>query len=29
VFGGCDVLARDVIGSYLAAPVDPRMMGRS
>jgi len=29
VFGACDVLARDVIGSYLAAPVDPRMMGRS
>ena len=29
VFGGCDLLARDVIGSYLAAPVDPRMMGRS
>ncbi len=29
VFDGCDQLARDVVGSYLAAPVDPRMMGRS
>jgi uncharacterized circularly permuted ATP-grasp superfamily protein/uncharacterized alpha-E superfamily protein len=29
VFDGCDRLARDVIGSYLAAPVDPRMMGWS
>jgi uncharacterized alpha-E superfamily protein len=29
VFAGCDLLARDVIGSYLAAPVDPRLMGRS
>ena len=29
VFDGCDRLARDVVGSYLAAPVDPRMMGRS
>ena len=29
VFDSCDVLARDVVGSYLAAPVDPRMMGRS
>jgi uncharacterized alpha-E superfamily protein len=29
VFAGCDLLARDVVGSYLAAPVDPRMMGRS
>jgi len=29
VFDGCDRMARDVIGSYLAAPVDPRMMGRS
>ncbi len=28
VFEGCDRLARDVVGSYLAAPVDPRMMGR-
>jgi uncharacterized alpha-E superfamily protein len=28
VFTGCDLLARDVVGSYLAAPVDPRMMGR-
>jgi uncharacterized circularly permuted ATP-grasp superfamily protein/uncharacterized alpha-E superfamily protein len=28
VFDGCDQLARDVVGSYLAAPVDPRMMGR-
>jgi uncharacterized circularly permuted ATP-grasp superfamily protein/uncharacterized alpha-E superfamily protein len=28
VFGACDLLARDVVGSYLAAPVDPRMMGR-
>jgi uncharacterized alpha-E superfamily protein len=28
VFSGCDLLARDVVGSYLAAPVDPRMMGR-
>jgi uncharacterized alpha-E superfamily protein len=28
VFAGCDRLARDVVGSYLAAPVDPRMMGR-
>ncbi len=28
VFDGCDRLARDVVGSYLAAPVDPRMMGR-
>ncbi len=27
VFDGCDRLARDVVGSYLAAPVDPRMMG--
>jgi uncharacterized circularly permuted ATP-grasp superfamily protein/uncharacterized alpha-E superfamily protein len=29
VFAGCDLLARDVVGSYLAAPVDPRLMGRS
>jgi uncharacterized circularly permuted ATP-grasp superfamily protein/uncharacterized alpha-E superfamily protein len=29
IFDGCDRLARDVVGSYLAAPVDPRMMGRS
>lgn len=29
LFDGCDRLARDVVGSYLAAPVDPRMMGRS
>jgi uncharacterized circularly permuted ATP-grasp superfamily protein/uncharacterized alpha-E superfamily protein len=29
VFAGCDLLARDVVGSYLSAPVDPRMMGRS
>jgi uncharacterized alpha-E superfamily protein len=29
VFEGCDGLARDVVGSYLAAPVDPRIMGRS
>ena len=29
VFDSCDLLARDVVGSYLAAPVDPRMMGRS
>ncbi len=29
VFDGCDRLARDVVGSYLSAPVDPRMMGRS
>jgi uncharacterized alpha-E superfamily protein len=29
VFDGCDRLARDVVGSYLAAPVDPRIMGRS
>ena len=29
VFDGCDRLARDVVGSYLAAPVDPRLMGRS
>ena len=28
VYEGCDRLARDVVGSYLAAPVDPRMMGR-
>ena len=28
MFDGCDRLARDVVGSYLAAPVDPRMMGR-
>jgi uncharacterized circularly permuted ATP-grasp superfamily protein/uncharacterized alpha-E superfamily protein len=28
VYDGCDRLARDVVGSYLAAPVDPRMMGR-
>jgi uncharacterized alpha-E superfamily protein len=28
VFAGCDRLARDVVGSYLAAPVDPRIMGR-
>jgi uncharacterized alpha-E superfamily protein len=28
VYTGCDRLARDVVGSYLAAPVDPRMMGR-
>jgi uncharacterized circularly permuted ATP-grasp superfamily protein/uncharacterized alpha-E superfamily protein len=28
LFDGCDRLARDVVGSYLAAPVDPRMMGR-
>jgi hypothetical protein len=29
VFAGCDMLARDVVGSYLSAPIDPRMMGRS
>jgi uncharacterized alpha-E superfamily protein len=29
LFAGCDRLARDVVGQYLAAPVDPRMMGRS
>lgn len=29
VFVGCDLLSRDVVGSYLSAPVDPRMMGRS
>lgn len=29
VFEKCDLLARDVVGSYLSAPVDPRMMGRS
>lgn len=29
VFTGCDRLARDVVGSHLASPVDPRMMGRS
>jgi uncharacterized alpha-E superfamily protein len=28
VFAQCDLLARDVVGSYLAAPVDPRLMGR-
>jgi uncharacterized circularly permuted ATP-grasp superfamily protein/uncharacterized alpha-E superfamily protein len=28
VYRGCDRLARDVVGSYLAAPVDPRIMGR-
>jgi uncharacterized circularly permuted ATP-grasp superfamily protein/uncharacterized alpha-E superfamily protein len=28
VYQGCDRLARDVVGSYLAAPVDPRIMGR-
>jgi uncharacterized alpha-E superfamily protein len=28
VFAGCDLLARDVVGSYLSAPIDPRMMGR-
>ena len=28
VFAGCDRLSRDVVGSYLAAPVDPRLMGR-
>ncbi|HSM65333.1 MAG TPA: alpha-E domain-containing protein, partial [Ilumatobacteraceae bacterium] len=28
VFAGCDLLSRDVVGSYLAAPVDPRLMGR-
>jgi uncharacterized alpha-E superfamily protein len=28
VFAGCDQLARDVVGSYLSAPIDPRMMGR-
>lgn len=28
VFAKCDLLARDVVGSYLSAPVDPRMMGR-
>jgi uncharacterized alpha-E superfamily protein len=28
-YRGCDALARDVVGSYLAAPVDPRMMGRA
>jgi uncharacterized circularly permuted ATP-grasp superfamily protein/uncharacterized alpha-E superfamily protein len=28
VFAGCDRLARDVVGSYLTAPVDPRIMGR-
>lgn len=29
VFAKCDLLARDVVGSYLSAPVDPRMMGRA
>lgn len=29
VWAGCDALARDVIGSHLATPVDPRRMGRS
>lgn len=29
MFAGCDVLARDVVGSYLSAPVDPRLMGQS
>jgi hypothetical protein len=29
VFAGADRLARDVVGSHLASPVDPRMMGRS
>jgi len=29
VFAGCDRLARDVVGSHLTSPVDPRMMGRS
>lgn len=29
VYDGCDRMARDVVGSYLAVPVDPRMMGRS
>jgi uncharacterized alpha-E superfamily protein len=29
VFTACDALARDVVGKYLAAPVDPRVMGRS
>jgi len=28
VFAKCDLLARDVVGSYLSVPVDPRMMGR-
>ena len=28
VFDSCDLLARDVVGSYLSSPVDPRMMGR-
>lgn len=29
LFDGCDRMARDVVGSYLATPVDPRMMGLS
>ncbi len=29
VWAGCDRLARDVVGSSLATPVDPRMMGRT
>jgi uncharacterized alpha-E superfamily protein len=29
VWSGCDRLARDVVGSRLASPVDPRRMGRS
>ncbi|MGB0112982.1 MAG: circularly permuted type 2 ATP-grasp protein [Ilumatobacteraceae bacterium] len=28
VWTGCDRLARDVVGSHLTSPVDPRMMGR-
>lgn len=29
LYDGCDRMARDVVGSYLAVPVDPRMMGRN
>jgi uncharacterized circularly permuted ATP-grasp superfamily protein/uncharacterized alpha-E superfamily protein len=28
VWAGCDRLARDVVGSHLVTPVDPRIMGR-
>ncbi len=29
IWSGCDALARDVVGSRLATPIDPRRMGRS
>lgn len=29
LYRGCDALARDLVGAYLASPVDPRSMGAS